>query len=92
MPVIDFEANSVYDLLLRGFTLFRKCVDSKCNGMHCCTMCGNTLEYAYMENRLYALRCQKCKTVTLIRASCVSEAADVVGYWEELENDDDVDD
>ena len=88
MRTYETIAGVLIDALLDGKkVLFRPCVDSEKTERTACNMCSTTLEYAYMENRLYAIRCPKCKTVSLIRERCLKNAADYFGYIEEIEED-----
>ena len=80
MSHIDNDTNNVFDLLLSNSVLFRKCEDHYNGSSHLCLSCGEVLEYAYMENRLYAIKCPICKTVTLVRERNPREAACLVGY------------
>ena len=84
MKNIDLEANLLYDAFSRNRVCFRLCQDEDCQGRHACHLCGTTLEYAYMENRLYAIRCKKCGTVTLVKERNPAEAASIVGYEDEV--------
>lgn len=76
----DLEANLLYGALFRNCVCFRPCKDAEDQYRFACHMCGTTLEYAYMENRLYAIRCKKCETVTLVKERNPAEAASIVGY------------
>ncbi len=52
-----------------------------------CRRCGETLQTAYHEERLYSVWCPKCETVTLVKAGDPEKAARIVGTplprWEE---------
>ena len=87
MKSTDLEANLLYSTLFRNCVCFRPCQDL--GGRYACHLCGTTLEYAYMENRLYAIRCKKCETVTLVKERNPAEAASIVGYEDEVQEDDD---
>ena len=47
-----------------------------------CVKCGRKLGVYYCENRLYAVRCMTCKTVTLVYAARKLDAARKVGAYE----------
>ena len=89
MKSTDLEANLLYDALFRNRVCFRPCKDNDDQYRHACHLCGTTLEWAYMENRLYAIRCKKCGTVTLVKESNPAEAASIVGYEDEGQEDED---
>ena len=44
-----------------------------------CRQCGTRLKAYYCEARLYAVRCDRCKSLTLVKASAPDEAALYVG-------------
>lgn len=44
-----------------------------------CARCGAELITAYHEERLYSVRCKKCGTVTLVKASDPYQAEEKVG-------------
>lgn len=44
-----------------------------------CHNCGGPLRTSYHEERLYSVRCNKCKTVTLVKAGNPCAAAEKVG-------------
>lgn len=44
-----------------------------------CPKCNRRLEYNYMENRTYAIRCVHCETLTLVKANNPEQAATIVG-------------
>lgn len=75
---VDLLANLVFDIL-QARTHFRPCVDPEKTERFACLNCSTTLEYAYLEQRLYAIRCPKCKTIVLVRERCPHEAASIVG-------------
>lgn len=80
---VDLLANLVFDIL-QARTRFRHCVDTEETERFACPNCLNTLEYAYLEQRLYAVRCPKCNTITLVRTTCPHEAASIVGIFHKL--------
>ena len=82
MKNTDLEANILYRSLSDDCVCFRQCQDAE--SRYACHLCGTTLKYAYMENRLYAIRCKKCGTVTLVKAKNPAEAASIVGYEDEV--------
>jgi len=45
-----------------------------------CHSCGNQLEVRYCEEKVYAVRCKKCETVSIIMASNPQKAAEHIGY------------
>lgn len=45
-----------------------------------CPNCGEVLQTAYHEERLYSVKCVRCQTVTLVKARNPGEAASKVGY------------
>ncbi len=45
-----------------------------------CPHCGEVLQTAYHEERLYSVKCVRCQTVTLVKARNPGEAASKVGY------------
>ena len=47
-----------------------------------CVKCGMKIGVYYCENRLYAVRCKTCKTVTLVYAARKLDAARKVGAYE----------
>lgn len=47
-----------------------------------CVKCSKKLGAYYCENRLYAVRCMACKTVTLVYAARKLDAARKVGAYE----------
>jgi hypothetical protein len=47
-----------------------------------CRRCRMPLDVYYCENRVYAVRCLVCGTVTLTFASCPQDAVRKVGYDE----------
>lgn len=47
-----------------------------------CMKCGRKLGVYYCENRVYAVRCMTCKTVTLVYAARKLDAARKVGAYE----------
>ncbi len=49
-----------------------------------CRRCGMRLKAYYCENRLYAVRCDGCESVTLVKARSPLDAMMVVGekWWE----------
>ena len=44
-----------------------------------CRICGTILGYEYHEERLYSMTCESCRTVTLVKADTLMEAAMAVG-------------
>ena len=44
-----------------------------------CRVCGTFLESTYLEERLYAVRCEKCCTITLVKARRPEDAERSVG-------------
>lgn len=44
-----------------------------------CRHCGNRLKAYYCEARLYSIKCEHCKSITLVKASSPDEAARYVG-------------
>lgn len=46
-----------------------------------CHRCGTRLKTYYAEDRLYAVKCGFCETVTLVRASNPTEAMRYVGSY-----------
>ena len=44
-----------------------------------CHKCGTRLKVYYAEERLYAVRCCYCESITLVKASNPAEAASYVG-------------
>lgn len=80
----DLDANLLYSSLFRNCVCFRQCREAEDQYRYACHLCGTTLEYAYMENRLYAIRCKKCGAVTLVKAKNPAEAASIVGYEDEV--------
>lgn len=55
-----------------------------------CRNCGTRLKAYYAESQLYAVKCGYCETVTLVKASCPTEAARYVGDYERRANDEKV--
>lgn len=47
-----------------------------------CLKCDRKLGVYYCENRVYAVRCMTCKTVTLVYAARKLDAARKVGAYE----------
>lgn len=47
-----------------------------------CTRCSRRLGVYYCENRVYAVRCKECKSVTLVFAGRKLDAARKVGGYE----------
>lgn len=89
MKSTDLEANLLYGALFRNCVCFRPCREAEDQYRYACHACGKTLEYAYMENRLYAIRCTKCATVTFVKARNPEEASSIVGYEDEVQEDED---
>lgn len=52
-----------------------------------CRNCGTRLKAYYAENRLYAVKCGYCETVTLVMANNPTEAARYVGEYERGNNE-----
>lgn len=46
---------------------------------HKCWLCGAKLGTTYLEERLYAIRCEYCQTITLIEARSAFEAENAIG-------------
>lgn len=44
-----------------------------------CRACGETLGVHYCEDKVYVVRCKKCKTLTIVKAKNPREAARIVG-------------
>ena len=44
-----------------------------------CRTCGTRLKTYYAERMLYAVKCCRCNTITIVRAKNPSEAACLVG-------------
>lgn len=90
---INQQANAVYDFLtsdlhrpfdpLRPRLLFWKPASfSEPNGgwsAYKCPKCEDTLEYTYLEQALYAVRCTHCGCVHLVKAYYPEQAAGKVG-------------
>lgn len=59
-----------------------------------CPKCGKELEAAYCEERLYAVRCRRCETVTLVKSNNPRKAAESIGrgraHWKEVEPGSDI--
>ena len=87
MNNMDTIVNALYGRLTTNYIRFRPCINTEKTESYLCRMCANTLEYAYMENRLYVLRCTHCGTLHMVKAKNPAEAASVVGFEEELEDD-----
>lgn len=47
-----------------------------------CMRCGYKLEVYYCEERVYAVRCKECKSVTLVYAARKLDAARKVGNYQ----------
>lgn len=77
MSSIDKSANIIADAFIddNGGILFRETPIR-------CVKCGRRLGVYYCENRLYAVRCMTCKTVTLVYAARQLDAARKVGAYE----------
>lgn len=75
--MIDKKANEVAEVFLLG--------KDKCKFEQMpirCTKCGKNLGVYYCENRLYAVQCTTCKSVTLVYAARKLDAARKVGAYE----------
>lgn len=46
-----------------------------------CRNCGTRLKVYYAEERLYAVKCGYCETITLVRANNPTEAMRYVGEY-----------
>lgn len=44
-----------------------------------CPTCGRDLEVYYCENRTFAVRCEHCETITLVKSNNPYKAAEKVG-------------
>lgn len=44
-----------------------------------CCKCGGKLDYCYLENRVYSIRCEDCQTHTLVKVGSPGEALAKVG-------------
>lgn len=77
MPTIDKHVNLVADAFIddKEGCLFRETSIR-------CVKCGRRLGVYYCENRLYAVRCMTCKSVTLVYAARQLDAARKVGAYE----------
>lgn len=84
MRSIDHEANLLFNAIFTDFIKFRLCGDQSMNTHVICDNCRTTLEYSYLEERLYAIRCPDCRTVVLLKAPNPFEAAVRVGHEEKL--------
>lgn len=64
-----YQANVMYRELLIGVL---------------CRKCGTRLKVYYCENRLYAVKCDGCESVTLVKATNPMDAMLTVGekWWE----------
>ncbi len=75
MPSVDRLMHAVYraDVMYRESTI----------GVMC-RRCGTRVKAYYCEDRLYAVRCDGCESVTLVRAQSPIDAMLVVGekWWE----------
>ena len=80
---IDKQANAVFEELdLSNRVLYRKCEFVNENGYlngYQCDRCDTSLEYTYLENRLYAIRCDGCDFIRLVKASSPVIASRKVG-------------
>ena len=81
-------ANAFYNKLLGNAIRFRPCMNSEQTERIICTVCGTMLEYAYMENRLYVIRCNHCGMLTLVKTINPYEAAVMAGCIEGIEVED----
>lgn len=76
MSKIDNHANIIADAFIddKEGCLFRETQIR-------CVKCSMRLGVYYCENRLYAVRCKTCKTVTLVHAARQLDAARKVGAY-----------
>lgn len=84
---MNIIANAFYNKMLGHYIRFRPCVYAEHTEEFRCHMCGSLLEYAYMEQRLYVVRCPYCSMVTLVKAPNPREAAVFVGYSCEVDDE-----
>ncbi len=77
MPNIDTRANLIANAFIddKEGVLFQE-MNVRC------VKCGMKLGVYYCENRLYAVRCKTCKTVTLVYAARKLDAVRKVGAYE----------
>ena len=52
-----------------------------------CRNCGTRLKVYYCEERLFAVKCGYCETVTLVKAGNPTQAMRFVGEYEEKQAD-----
>lgn len=83
MSSFDKKANEVFEELdLCNRIFYRKCEFVNENGYlngYKCPMCDTYLEYTYLENRLYAIRCDGCDFIRLVKGSSPVIASRKVG-------------
>ena len=67
----------LYELAHKAYRRIRSCRFDP-EGYRC-HRCGKDLKTVYLEERLYAVRCDTCDTITLVKAKSPAEAESVVG-------------
>lgn len=68
IPGADLAAHALFNISVTRRNYGRKC-----------TFCGNPLQTAYHENRLYSVKCPDCNIVVLAAAGNPGYAEDVIG-------------
>lgn len=67
----------LYEMIHNAYRRLKTCL-FRPNGYNC-RACGTSLGTMYLEERLYAVRCEKCGTVTLVEAGRPADAEGAVG-------------
>lgn len=73
-----------YEMVHKAYRQLNTCLFRPNGGR--CRACGTALGTTYLEERLYAVRCEKCNTVTLVKARCPADAEAAVGNFDGEEN------
>lgn len=68
-----------YDMIHTAYRQLKTCL-FRHNGCNC-RVCGTALGTTYLEERLYAVRCEKCETITLIEARSPLDAESTVAFY-----------